>query len=163
MAQLQINNELEKPINIILIGDTYVGKSCLVTSYAKDEFPLEYTPTVFEQFTAGPITRQRSTEKGSTFSLNIMDSSGLKDHKAIRQTMYKQADAIVFCFSLADLKVRNNSHRMMQNQKHKKKDEEEKTSSTMSLNNIRTVWLPEVLEVIEKSEDSKQSQPTNPT
>ena len=29
----------EKPINIILIGDTGVGKSALISSYAKNEFP----------------------------------------------------------------------------------------------------------------------------
>ena len=42
------NNELEKPINVIIVGDTYVGKSALVASYARNEFPLEYTPTVFD-------------------------------------------------------------------------------------------------------------------
>ena len=32
----------ESPINIILVGDTGVGKSALISSYAKDEFPLVY-------------------------------------------------------------------------------------------------------------------------
>ena len=67
---------------MILVGDTYVGKSALVASYARNEFPMEYTPTVFEQYTAGDV-RQRINEK-NTFNINIMDSSGLPDHKAIR-------------------------------------------------------------------------------
>ena len=91
-------------------------------------------------------------EKGTEFNLNIMDSSGLKEHKAIRQTMYKQADAVIFCFSLAELKVRKNSYRGH--------DEEEKTSSTMSLNSIRSVWLPEVLEVIKNDEEQKEANQT---
>lgn len=40
---------------MILVGDTYTGKSALVTSYARDEFNLEYTPTVFEQYEAREI------------------------------------------------------------------------------------------------------------
>ena len=50
-----MQHELEKPINVILVGDTYVGKSALVSSYARNEFKLEYTPTVFEQFEAREI------------------------------------------------------------------------------------------------------------
>lgn len=81
-----------------------------------------------------------------------MDSSGLPDHKAIRQTMYKQADVVVFCFSLAELKVKqvhiHNENKGGHHNSHN--DHEEKTtSSTMSLGSIRNLWLPEVLEVIE--------------
>jgi len=38
----------EKPINIILVGDTGVGKSALISSYAKNEFPQYYEPTIFD-------------------------------------------------------------------------------------------------------------------
>jgi small GTP-binding protein len=47
-----MNHELEKPINIMIVGDTFVGKSALVSSYAHNSFPSEYTPTVFEQYSA---------------------------------------------------------------------------------------------------------------
>lgn len=71
---------------MILVGDTYVGKSALVTSYARDQFPLDYTPTVFEQYEAREIKslRLNGASTSNTFTLNIMDSSGLPDHKAIR-------------------------------------------------------------------------------
>ena len=37
--------------------------------------------------------------------MTLMDASGLKDHKQIRQSMYKTADVVVFCFSLSQLKI----------------------------------------------------------
>jgi len=52
-----VQHELEKPINLIIVGDTYVGKSSLVASYARNEFPTEYTPTVFDSYTCGEINR----------------------------------------------------------------------------------------------------------
>lgn len=73
---------MEKPINIILVGDTYVGKSCLLASYAQQRFPLDYQPTVFDQFTA-QIQKKEGLEK-LDLTLNLMDPSGQKDQKALR-------------------------------------------------------------------------------
>ena len=91
----------DRPINIILVGDTGVGKSALISSYAKNEFPLVYEPTMFDQYQVSEIFhRLRSGEK-QFFTLTVMDASGLQEHKKIRQSMYKTADVIIFCFSLA--------------------------------------------------------------
>ena len=95
----------EKPINIILVGDTGVGKSALISSYAKNEFPLYYEPTIFDQYQVGDIFHHQRYGEKQTYNLTLMDTSGLPDHKPIRQSMYKTADVIVFCFSLAGLKI----------------------------------------------------------
>ena len=75
---------LDKPINIILVGDTGVGKSALISSYAKDEFPLNYDPTMFDQYQVGDIVHRLRTGEKQSFTLTVMDASGLQEHKRIR-------------------------------------------------------------------------------
>ena len=74
----------DKSINIILVGDTFVGKTCLIKSYATQQFPLDYQPTMFDQYKVGQISKQTKDGKKIEITLTLMDPSGLPDHKAIR-------------------------------------------------------------------------------
>ena len=42
---------------MVLVGDTYVGKSSLIQSYALNEFSLNYSPTMLDNFKCGDITK----------------------------------------------------------------------------------------------------------
>ena len=69
--------------------------------------------------------------------------------------MYKQADVVIFCFSLAELKVhlkkkagaRKNSH-----DSNRSSGEQAATSSTISLASVRYKWVKEVLECLPSQE-----------
>jgi GTPase SAR1 family protein len=37
-------------LNIVVIGDTGVGKTNLLLSYATDQFNMEHVPTVFDHY-----------------------------------------------------------------------------------------------------------------
>ena len=74
-----------------------------------------------------------------------MDTSGLPDHKPIRQSMYKTADVVIFCFSLAGLKIPKKRGDIDEYEA----DSIKFTSSHLSLRGIRNQWLPEVAEIIQ--------------
>ena len=47
---VQVMSDNKKTIKLVVVGDGAVGKTCLLYSYAKNEFPEGYEPTVLESY-----------------------------------------------------------------------------------------------------------------
>ncbi|XP_076245192.1 ras-like GTP-binding protein RhoL [Calliopsis andreniformis] len=95
------NNNQEKkatsrlrPIKITTIGDGTVGKTCMLITYTKNEFPLEYVPTVFDNY-AGTIYVD-----GQEYEMTLWDTAGQEDYERIRPLSYPNTDCFLICFSV---------------------------------------------------------------
>lgn len=43
---------MSKTFKLVVVGNGYVGKTSLLMTYATGKFPIEYVPTVFENYLA---------------------------------------------------------------------------------------------------------------
>jgi len=80
-------------VKLVVVGDGAVGKTSLLISYAKNNFPTEYVPTVFENYTA------RKKRNDDTILLHLWDTAGQEEYDRLRPLSYPGADVVLLCFS----------------------------------------------------------------
>jgi small GTP-binding protein len=83
-------------VKCVVVGDGAVGKTCLLATYAKDEFPSEYVPTVFDNYETAVMI------DGVCYNLNLWDTAGQEEYDKLRHLSYPETDIFVICFSLVD-------------------------------------------------------------
>lgn len=79
---------------IVVVGDTQCGKTSLLNVFAKDSFPENYVPTVFENYTASFEVDTLRVE------LSLWDTSGSPYYDNVRPLSYPDADAVLICFDI---------------------------------------------------------------
>jgi len=82
-----------KRVKLVVVGDGAVGKTSLLISYATGEFPTEYLPTVFENYTA------QMKRENDVILLHLWDTAGQEDYDRLRPLSYPGADVLLLCFS----------------------------------------------------------------
>ena len=83
-----------KPVKIVAIGDGTVGKTSMLVSYSKGEFPDDYVPTVFENYRT-----QIATNQGE-ITLDIWDTAGQEEYDDMRRLAFHNVDVFLVCFSI---------------------------------------------------------------
>eukprot|EP00768_Dysnectes_brevis_P003649 gnl/Dysnectes_brevis/2594_a3131_1546.p1 GENE.gnl/Dysnectes_brevis/2594_a3131_1546~~gnl/Dysnectes_brevis/2594_a3131_1546.p1 ORF type:complete len:211 (-),score=79.12 gnl/Dysnectes_brevis/2594_a3131_1546:91-696(-) len=82
---------------ILLIGDSGVGKSCLLLRFADDLFNQSYISTIGVDFKIRTIDIE-----GKTVKLQIWDTAGQEKFRTITSTYYRGASGIIVVFDVTD-------------------------------------------------------------
>lgn len=80
-------------VKIFVVGDSGVGKTCLVTVFAEQKFPY-YLPTLFEDYSRELVIDNIRED------VILWDAGGLADQKHLRTMAYTDADIVLFCCSV---------------------------------------------------------------
>ena len=84
-------------LKLILVGDSGVGKSCLLKAFMGDPFKGVYTSTIGVDFEIKPLTLHNRT-----VNLQIWDTAGQERFRTITTSYYRSADAIMLVFDLTE-------------------------------------------------------------
>ena len=81
--------------NILLLGDSNVGKTSLIIRFIKDKFEENNSSTVGLEFADKEIKIN-----DNIIRLHILDTAGQEKYKSIAKSAIKRANGIIFVFDL---------------------------------------------------------------
>eukprot|EP01120_Amphizonella_sp_Union-15-10_P000750 TRINITY_DN1077_c0_g1_i2.p1 TRINITY_DN1077_c0_g1~~TRINITY_DN1077_c0_g1_i2.p1 ORF type:complete len:227 (-),score=38.09 TRINITY_DN1077_c0_g1_i2:90-770(-) len=102
-------DEYDYLYKIVLIGDSAVGKSNLISRFTKNEFNLETRSTIGVEF----ATRSICTE-GKIIKAQIWDTAGQERYRAITSAYYRGAVGALLVYDIAKLSTFVNVERWLQ-------------------------------------------------
>lgn len=85
----------------MLVGDSGVGKTNLLTRFSKNEFSLESKTTIGVEFATKTIT----TESGRVIKAQIWDTAGQDRYRAIASSYYKGAVGALLVYDITKEKT----------------------------------------------------------
>ncbi len=96
----QINDQKEQydhQVKILMVGETGVGKTCLIQRFTRDEFSMNHLPTIAIDFRMKCIEIQNKRIK-----MQIWDTAGQERFSTLTTGFFRGSDGIIVCFSLCD-------------------------------------------------------------
>merc|ERR1712226_1789855 len=93
---------------LVLIGDSNVGKSCLLLRFADDIYNESYISTIGVDFKIRTIDLE-----GKTIKLQIWDTAGQERFRTISSTYYRGAHGIICVYDITKIETFHNINRWL--------------------------------------------------
>ncbi|KAJ3123084.1 GTP-binding protein of the rab [Nowakowskiella sp. JEL0407] len=104
-----MNPEYDYLFKLLLIGDSGVGKSCLLLRFADDTYTESYISTIGVDFKIRTIELE-----GKTVKLQIWDTAGQERFRTITSSYYRGAHGIIVVYDVTDQETFNNVQQWLQ-------------------------------------------------
>ncbi|KAJ8492438.1 hypothetical protein OPV22_014159 [Ensete ventricosum] len=95
--------EYDYLFKLLLIGDSGVGKSCLLLRFADDSYIESYISTIGVDFKIRTVEQD-----GKTIKLQIWDTAGQERFRTITSSYYRGAHGIIVVYDVTDQESFNN-------------------------------------------------------
>ncbi|PWS22812.1 hypothetical protein DKP78_16425, partial [Enterococcus faecium] len=90
-----MNPEYDYLFKLLLIGDSGVGKSCLLLRFADDSYLDSYISTIGVDFKIRTVEQD-----GKTIKLQIWDTAGQERFRTITSSYYRGAHGIIIVYDV---------------------------------------------------------------
>ncbi|KAJ1994846.1 ras GTPase [Dimargaris cristalligena] len=104
-----MNPEYDYLFKLLLIGDSGVGKSCLLLRFADDTYTESYISTIGVDFKIRTIELE-----GKTVKLQIWDTAGQERFRTITSSYYRGAHGIIVVYDVTDTDTFTNVKQWLQ-------------------------------------------------
>ena len=95
-----------RAIKMILVGNTGVGKTCLIGSYLKQHFDENTQATLSPAYS----TQQIVKSDGTKLTMQIWDTAGQEKYQAVSQLFFRNSDIALLCFTAGDKESMTSVH-----------------------------------------------------
>ena len=93
----------DKTIQILVIGDSSVGKTSLITRYTNGTFKEEYLATVGLDYYS-----KVQTINNQTINIKLWDTAGQERYKALTQNYFRNAEGVLLTYDVTNSDSFNN-------------------------------------------------------
>ncbi|EDR24069.1 GTPase_rho, putative [Entamoeba dispar SAW760] len=83
-----------RTVKIVMVGDGAVGKTALCSTFVNNQFPQDYIPTVFDNFS------RLETVDGEQVTMSIWDTAGQEEYDRLRPMSYPDTNMLIICFAI---------------------------------------------------------------
>ena len=92
-----MTNEEETPnCKVVLLGETGVGKTCIISRYIRNEFNTETEISTMASFTSTTLTMNNNTK----LRFDIWDTAGQEKYRSLTRFFYKDAAIAVLVYDI---------------------------------------------------------------
>ena len=83
---------------VVLIGETGVGKTCIINRFIHNNFDPGTISSLSGQF----VTKEMEFSKGQTVPLQIWDTAGQEKYRSMAKIFYRDAKAIIMVYDITN-------------------------------------------------------------
>ena len=95
----EITNNFDYLVKIVIIGNSNVGKTALLTRYISHTFPTDSKPTIGIDTNFKIIKKDKNRIK-----INFCDTAGQERYRSLTAMSYKDANAIILVYDITNRK-----------------------------------------------------------
>lgn len=95
-------------IKCVLVGDSSVGKSWLITTYITGKNPEGYIPTLFNNFTKVVGVGDKK------YNVTLWDTAGNEEYNKLRSLSFQETDVFLVCYAVNNILSFHNTRKWIE-------------------------------------------------
>jgi small GTP-binding protein len=94
------NNEITEVCKVVLLGESGVGKTCIIDRFINDNFDDNQKTTGISTFTAKTMTFDEF--QGKSVKFEIWDTAGQEKYRSLNKIFYKDAGVAILVYDITN-------------------------------------------------------------